>query len=191
MGLQLHGSHLARGGAAAQSQRSGTERFYPDNKPHADFPDDVAKMILRYGNLGNDDDFAEFDSIKTKAITLNCQLFDDTPKLKTSYDALVQLRHFPKGTDYKSVIVHEFGHQYDYAHNLDTGTMLRDAYRSITGMNPNAGKIKKMLRVQLSEYATSDAGKPYTEAIAESFNQWYNSDEQSEICKYVMNRILG
>ena len=83
-------------------------------KLHADFPDDVAKMILRYGNLGNDDDFAEFDSIKTKAITLNCQLFDDTPKLKTSYDALVQLRHFPKGTDYKSVIVHEFGHQYDY-----------------------------------------------------------------------------
>ena len=161
------------------------------DKLHKDFPDDVAKMILRYGNLNNDVDFAEYDSKKTKAIILNCQLFDDTPKLKAEYEKLVELGHFPKGTDYKSVIIHEFGHQYDYAHQLGTGKILRDGYRHITGHNPSSGKIKLMLRRQVSEYATSEAGKPHTEAIAECFNQWYNSDEQSDICKYVMNQILG
>ena len=189
MGLQLHGSYLARGGAAAQGQGSGTERFYSDNKPHADFPDDVAKMILRYGNLHDDSTYGEYKHDK-KAIYLNSFFFDNTDKLKNSYAEDVRDGYFPKGTDHRSVIVHEFGHQYDYAHNLGTGTMLRDGYRSITGINPNSGRVKNMLRTQVSEYATSDAGKPHTEAIAECFNQWYNSNEQSDICKYVMNKIL-
>lgn len=66
------------------------------DKLHKDFPDDVGKMILMYGNLNNDVDFAEYDSKKTKAIILNCQLFDDTAKLKTEYENLVQSGHFPK-----------------------------------------------------------------------------------------------
>ena len=158
-------------------------------KLHADFPDDVAKMILRYGNLHDDSTYGEYKHDK-KAIYLNSFFFDNTDKLKNSYAEDVRDGYFPKGTDHMSVIVHEFGHQYDYAHNLGTGTMLRDGYRSITGINPNSGRVKNMLRTQVSEYATSDAGKPHTEAIAECFNQWYNSNEQSDICKYVMNKIL-
>ena len=159
-------------------------------KLHADFPDDVAKMILRYGNLHDDTTFGEYKD-KKRTIFLNSYYFDDTPFLKSEYDKLVQSGHFPKGTDHRSVIVHEFGHQYDYAHNLGTGKILRDGYRSITGINPNSGRVKNMLRSQVSLYSAFDTGKPHTEAIAECFNQWYNSDEQSDICKYVMNQLLG
>lgn len=159
-------------------------------KLHADFPDDVAKMILRYGNLHDDSTFGEYKD-KKRTIFLNSYYFDDTPFLKSEYDKLVQSRHFPKGTDYRSVIAHEFGHQYDYAHNLGTGKILRDGYRSITGIIPNSGRVNNMLRSQVSLYSAFDTGKPHTEAIAECFNQWYNSDEQSDICKYVMNQLLG
>lgn len=159
------------------------------DKLHKDFPDDVAKMILRYGDLKDTGTFGQYDP-KTKAISLNRQLFDDTPLLKSEYEKLVRSGHFPKGTDYKSVIAHEFGHQYDYAHELGTGKILRDGYHSITGDNPSSGKIKIMLQSQVSLYSAFDTGKPHTEAIAECFNQWYNSDEQSDICKYVMNQLL-
>ena len=158
-------------------------------KLHKDFPNDVTKMILRYADLKDTDTFGQYDP-KTKAISLNRQLFDDTPLLKSEYEKLVQSGHFPKGTDYKSVIAHEFGHQYDYAHELGTGKILRDGYHSITGDNPSSGKIKIMLQSQVSLYSVFDTGKPHTEAIAECFNQWYNSDEQSDVCKYVMNQLL-
>lgn len=127
------------------------------DKLHADFPDDVGKMKLRYADLKNANDFGQYDP-KTKAISLNRQLFDDTPLLKSEYEKLVQSGHFPRGTDYKSVIIHEFGHQYDYAHELGTGKILRDGYRSITGNNPSSGKIKIMLQSQVSLYSAFDTG---------------------------------
>ena len=159
-------------------------------KLHADFPDDVAKMILRYGDLGNNSDFAQYDS-KTKIISLNSQLFNDTPFLKSDYDRLVKSGHFPEGTDYKSVIAHEFGHQYDFQHDLCSSKILKDAYREIYGKYPSAQEIENALYTDLSKYSTQIAPKNHTEAIAECFNQWYNSDEKSDLCKAVMERILG
>lgn len=159
-------------------------------KLHADFPDDVARMILRYSDLENNSDFAQYDS-KTKIISLNSQLFDDTPFLKSDYDRLVKSGHFPKGTDYKSVIAHEFGHQYDFQHDLSSSKILKDAYHEIYGKYPSAQEIDIMLENTLSQYSTSSLSKKYTEAIAESFSQWYNSDERSDICVAVMERIWG
>ena len=184
-GIDAKGFETYRGSKTVLDEMVGTIE-----KLHADFPDDVGKMKLRYADLKNAEDFGQYDP-KTKAISLNRQLFDDTTLLKSEYEKLVQSGHYPKGTDYKSVIVHEFGHQYDYAHELGTGKILRDGYRSITGNNPSSGKIKIMLQSQVSLYSAFDTGKPHTEAIAECFNQWYNSDEQSDICKYVMNQLLG
>lgn len=158
-------------------------------KLNKDFPDDVTKMILKYENLHSRSTFGQYNP-EDKAISLNSQIFDNSQKLKTNYARLVKLGHFPKGTDYKSVIIHEFGHQYDYEHDLKTSKMLKEAYHELYGKYPNSGEIKSMLSSQLSLYSASRGGKNYTEAIAECFSQWYNSDEKSDICKLIIKKIM-
>ena len=184
-GIDAKGFETYRGSKTVLDEMVGTIE-----KLHADFPDDVGKMKLRYADLKNAEDFGQYDP-KTKAISLNRQLFDNTPLLKSEYERLVQSGHFPKGTDYKSVIVHEFGHQYDFQHDLSSSKILKDAYHEIYGKYPSAQEIDIALENKLSQYSTSSLSKNYTEAIAESFSQWYNSDEKSDICVAVMERILG
>ena len=111
--------------------------------------------------------------------------------MRADFNKLVQSGHFPKGTDYKSVIAHEFGHQYDFQHDLSSSKILKDAYRGIYGKYTSAQEIDIMLENTLSQYSTASFSKNYTEAIAESFSQWYNSDEKSDICVAVIERILG
>lgn len=161
------------------------------DKLHKDFPDDVAKMILRYADLKDTDTFGQYDP-KTKAISLNRQLFDDTPLLKSEYEKLVQSGHFPKGTDYKSVIAHEFGHQYHIQNGFGAGNTIRAAYKNDTG-NPYPSKKRGdvWLKTQLSEYAAKECQPARTEAIAETFSEWYNSSEPRSACKSIMQEILN
>lgn len=159
-------------------------------KLNKDFPDDVARMILKYENLNDKSTFGQYNP-KDKTISLNSQLFNDAEKLKADYKKFVKSGHFPKGTDYKSVIIHEFGHQYDYTHNLSSAKILKSAYHEIYGKYPSAQEIHNMLLSKLSVYSTSIAGKKHTEAIAECFSQWYNSNMKSDICKLIMKEIMG
>lgn len=137
------------------------------------------------------DTFGQYDP-KTKAISLNRQLFDDTPLLKSEYEKLVQSGHFPKGTDYKSVIAHEFGHQYHIQNGFGAGNTIRAAYKNDTG-NPYPSKKRcdVWLKTQLSEYAAKECQPARTEAIAETFSEWYNSSEPRSACKSIMQEILN
>ena len=50
----------------------------------------------------------------TKLIHLNTSMFGDKTVMQEKYNTAVEKKHFPKGTDYSSTIVHEMGHALDW-----------------------------------------------------------------------------
>lgn len=76
-------------------------------------------IILNYDNvLGYQKDNSKIDidafaSIKGKTITLNKFMFDDSAYLKQQYNDALGEAMFPRGTSYKNIANHEFGHILD------------------------------------------------------------------------------
>ena len=76
-------------------------------------------IILNYDNvLGYQKDNSKIDidafaSTKGKTITLNKFMFDDSTYLKRQYNDALKEEMFPKGTSYKNIVNHEFGHILD------------------------------------------------------------------------------
>lgn len=71
------------------------------------------KIILKYRTLVDDSgrvDTGTFAMTKGKTITLNKFMYDDSTYLVNGYNADVASGHFTKGTTYKNIIDHEFGH---------------------------------------------------------------------------------
>jgi len=143
------------------------------SKLSVDFAHDVGKIKLRYGYLGNQGTFGCYNP-SDATITLNSYYFDASEFLEAEYNSLVESGHFPEGTDFKSVLIHEFGHQVAVQHNIPLSAIIKKAYKAISEDYPNSKKIDILLIKYVSRYATSEVSGKFTETIAEIFSAYYN-----------------
>ena len=81
---------------------------------------------------------------------MNKRIFDDTTYLKREYDKHQERGYFVKGTDYRAIVYHEFGHVLNKA---DKG--LYKALNEVIGARANDANIDAITYVEtyISQYA--------------------------------------
>lgn len=110
-------------------------------------------------------DADDFAMTKGRVITLNGNAFRDIKCLAEEYQKLVDEGWFVKGTDWKAIIYHEFGHVVAHAYNIKS---LKIAC-SIT--NKSERQTLTYLKECLSEYAF--AFEDGSEIISEVFSDMF------------------
>ena len=114
------------------------------------FPNVVSggkRLTLTMNDSLDAEDFAV--TTKIRNVNLNANAYRDLEKLKTEYQKAVDEGWFVKGTDYRAIIHHEFGHIVAKTYNIDS---LKIACE-ITGMSPK--RTIQFVQENISEYAGS------------------------------------
>ena len=126
-------------------------------------------------------DAEDFAITHGRIISLNLDAYRDVEVLKNEYQKLVDEGWFVKGTDYKAIVNHEFGHVVADVYKINP---LKIACE-ITGMNSKATVI--WLHSNLSKYAGSfDDGR---EIISEVFADM-SSDNPGEFSRKFYAKVL-
>ena len=116
----------------------------------AKFPKVVSggkRLTLTLNENLDAEDFAV--TTKIRNVNLNANAYRDLEKLKIEYQKAVDEGWFVKGTDYRAIIHHEFGHIVANAYKIDS---LKIACE-ITGMSPK--RAIQFVQENISEYAGS------------------------------------
>ncbi len=105
----------------------------------------------------------DFAITRGKIISLNAAAYRDEKLLATEYQKIMEQGLFVKGTTWRAIIHHEFGHVVAEVYKLDP---LKIACE-ITGMKPK--ELLAWLKKNLSEYAGSfsDGGEIISEVFAD------------------------
>ena len=85
------------------------------------YPEACKGLTLRYGFSKDDRVFGWYES-RGNEIVFNRAIYDDKDRLANAYAEAVDTNQFPKGTDWRALFYHEFGHRYsDFNHvnNMD------------------------------------------------------------------------
>lgn len=135
-------------------------------------------IILTYDNvLGykGDNSMIDVDAFamtKGKTITLNKFMYDDTSYLKSEYESAVKESLFPKGTTYKNVVIHEFGHIID----RNNPEIRQDILYVLQQKARNANlELDEIIEENISTYAAirNNNSANFTELVSE-MNNAYN-----------------
>lgn len=124
------------------------------------------------------DDFAFSPLNNTNVIELNAAAFGNRALLEKEYKKLVDEGHFVKGTDYHSIIYHEFGHLIWKARGLDPLEITKE----IIGSKSNAVALE-YVRNNLSGYAAELMDG--TEIIAEIFSAYYSGNSNEFVLQFM------
>ena len=112
-------------------------------------------------------------------VTLNKKFYGNLEKFKKSYEFSITTGFHPAGTDWKSVVSHEFGHAID---DLLSRTYLAAGTKNSWGVPKQVSaelrpKVMKacglkvyQARSEVSEYATKDAYEWFAECFGEAMN---------------------
>lgn len=115
-----------------------------------------------------------------RRMTLNGLRWTDRNSLSSSYERSVLQGYSPKGTTYKSIISHEFGHAVD-ALMTDAGHSLVEKARNLAGgrkvsaseliqrkfFTKRSDYANQLVKSNLSDYATENAAEMFAEGFAE------------------------
>ena len=135
-------------------------------------------MTLELASYMDAEDFAETHG---RIITLNANTYRDERLLQAEYQKSVDDGWFVKGTDYRAIIHHEFGHVVAEIYKIKP---LKIACE-ITGMN--AARTIEFVKENLSEYAGK--GNDGGEIIAEVFADM-STDNPSEFSRKFYEKVL-
>ena len=107
-------------------------------------------IAIRYIDLQTTNDFAMIRKKDPYMVLLNKRIFDDTTYLKREYDKHQERGYFVKGTDYRAIVYHEFGHVLNKA---DKG--LYKALNEVIGARANDANIDAItyMETYISQYA--------------------------------------
>ena len=126
--------------------------------------------VLGYKGDRSAIDIGAFALTKGKTITLNKFMFDSTKTLIDEYEDALMHELFPRGTSFKNVVDHEFGHILD-KHN----SFLRKRILAILKENADNDKIslEEYVSKRISMYAAAvdrNGNYTYGELISELYN---------------------
>ena len=128
------------------------------------------EVVVELGNEFMDSrDFAKTDG---RIITINPKAFRNTERLAEEYKKLVDDGWFVKGTDWRAIIKHEFGHVVANCYKIDGMAIAKMALQTESKV-----KVLDYCMSNLSEY--SAASKNGAEIIAECFASVYNSSDKN------------
>ena len=134
-------------------------------------------IMLSYDYIKDDAgrvDVNSFAMTSGRQITLNKFMYDSLDFAKI-YKAEEKAGFFVKGSTYKHVLIHEYGHILEN-HNKH---LLSDVVDILEEMAYNGGKkMNDYLVENISQYATSYDGYTYTEVVAELYSQAHTNDNQ-------------
>jgi hypothetical protein len=118
------------------------------------------------------DDFAETDRNDPFSISLNTSAFRSKEQLACEYKRLSDSGYFVSGTDYHSIIFHEFGHLYSFAHSINgIGIMKR-----LSQIHHKKYALQ-YVRDNISIYASKDSG----EITAECFSAYFGKIDPGQL----------
>ena len=137
------------------------------------------KIELEFSIRLADVDFAE---TKKRIITLNANAYRDVRILQEEYQKLVDEGWFVKGTDWRAIIHHEFGHVVANVYKIDP---LKIACE-VTGLDSES--TLKYLEKNLSKYAASYPNGQ--EIISEVFADM-TTDNPSDFSRKFYEQVLG
>lgn len=140
-------------------------------------------IILTYDNvLGYEGDNSKVDvnafaMTKGKTITLNKYMYDDSNHLKLEYENAVQDNLFPKGTTYKNVVIHEFGHIIDRKNPKIRQDILHVLQQDANDSNMT---LEEWILKIISYYATSysEIDNQFSELVPEVSNAHNGSEAE-------------
>lgn len=124
------------------------------------------KVILKYENvLGykGDKSMVDIDAFaitQGRTVTLNKFMFDDSQYLKNEYNAAVTNGIFAKGTGYKNIVQHEFGHIVDSKNK----NLQKKATKVLS-------ELAKYDNLSLTEYIINNISE-YASSIGENAGEW-------------------
>ncbi|MDR0883059.1 MAG: hypothetical protein LBN05_00375 [Oscillospiraceae bacterium] len=147
--------------------------------------DDCAKVIDRFPELGGtkeqpftlrarempDTDFAETRKSAPFVISINASAFRSKERLESEYARLAEQNWFVHGTDYRSIIFHEFGHLYSFMHRL-SGVRIMKKVSEIH----HKKDVLQFICDNLSEYAATGSG----EITAEAFSAYFGKKDPGQ-----------
>ena len=112
--------------------------------------------------------------------------------LKAQYAELEKVGFFPKGTDYRSIFVHEMGHAIDYSIGRDKGvdriaySMQYEYLQEVVGLrSAYSNEAMEYVRQNISKYATTNQ----KELFAECFSEWITSVSPRDAAKWYGEQI--
>lgn len=157
-----------------------------------EFPDEAKGLTVQLSRTKNKETFGWYDN-KKRSIHYNQELFKNWSATQKEYALLVKSGHFPAGTDARGCFYHEFGHAVGYARGVNYKQATTETMVAIGrgfGDPPHmTGKAAvDLLPSLLSQYSSGWINKPFEEVIAESFSEWYNSEQPREFCREFLRR---
>ena len=153
------------------------------------YPQVADGLTIAYSYSKNPDDIGWYDS-RTKTIGYNRQVFGNWNHFCKEYKELVEKGWFPEGTTPDGAFYHEFGHAFAYqngAKSLDQE--VKDVFFDLGFGYMSKSRWKNELNKELSIYATSDVKPSSQEVIAESFSEWYTSNDPRRFCIAFMKKV--
>ena len=158
-------------------------------KLKSDFPDYFQGLKLNLGVIEEmtESDYACYDR-RTGTIHLNPSYYNDFNTFISSFADDVRGKYHPVGTNYRSVIFHEFGHMVEFVSGINRKALLKKLFVRFNNRYFTAKLCLAWVSLNLSYYAPYN---DYIEFISEAFAEYYNSPNPRDLCKAVLGFILG
>lgn len=175
----------------------GFDRYYGDQETLSHMLSAFERMATVYPQVAEgltiaysyskDSDTVGWYNPKTNTIGYNKQTIGNWNYHCEEYEKLVKEGWFPQGTTPGGAFYHEFGHAYAYANNMTGYKKKIDKVLKDMGYGyVNVQQRKNTLRKELSQYSTAYTNPTYQEVVAESFSEWYTSDNPRRFCTAFM-----
>ena len=152
------------------------------------YPAEAEGVIIRWGYDRDTTTYGWYDRTDG-SITHNKAAIRNWKSLQKEYDESVQDNHFPKGTDARSLIYHEFGHRVWFCRG--GGSAAKQVKKTLFTMGYGyvSPKQRDILIIELfSKYGAKYTNPSNTETIAEAFSEWYNSANPRSFCAMLMKQ---
>lgn len=152
------------------------------------YPEACKGLTLRYGFSKDDRVFGWYES-RGNEIVFNRAIYGDKDRLANAYAEAVDTNQFPKGTDWRALFYHEFGHRYSDFNHVNNMDVVKAMEQKFGYGYHTKKKAEELLTQKLSSYSTTITKPQYEEAIAECFGEWYNSCKPRDFCKEYLKEV--
>lgn len=147
------------------------------------YPEETKGLTIAYSYTKDGDTYGWFDP-KTKTIHFNKTKFKNWDALEADYAEMVKKGHFPEGTTASGCFYHEFAHAVDHSRGIKSSKKSVDKILFDYGYGRlNTSQRTSALKKELSSYSAIITNPSYQEVVAESFSEWYNSNNPRRFCE--------
>ncbi len=153
------------------------------------YPEETKGLTVAYSYTKDNSTYGWFDP-KTKTIHLSKTKFKNWDELEKTYSEDVKNGLHPKGTKASACFYHEFGHAIDHSRGIKSSKKSVDKVLFNYGYGRmNVGQRVTALTKELSLYSTTETKPSFQEVVAESFAEWYNSENPRRFCEDFLKEV--